>query len=72
MLAVEIKVKNPLANLNKTINSKKSPAKAKAKILVEEEEGKHFKTDHLELSKPNHSHVGSTTAARPLPTTSHQ
>ena len=35
--AVEIKVKDPLANLDKTINSKESPAKAKAKILVEED-----------------------------------
>ena len=56
---------NPLANLEKTINSKESPAKAKTKIL-EEDEGKQLKTDHLEkLPKPNPSHVGSTAAAKP-------
>ena len=59
---------NPLANLDKTINSKESPAKAKTKILVEEDKGKQFKTDHLEkLPKPNLSHVGSTAAAKPSP-----
>ena len=65
MAAVEIKVNNPHANLEKTINSKESPAKAKTKIL-EEDEGKQFKTDHLEkLPKPNPSHVCSTAAAKP-------
>ena len=34
---VEIKVNNPHANLEKTINSKESPAKAKTKILEEDE-----------------------------------
>ena len=65
LAAVEIKVNNPHANLEKTINSKESPAKAKTKIL-EEDEGKQFKTDHLEkLPKPNPSHVGSMAAVKP-------
>ena len=65
MAAVEIKVNNPHANLEKTINSKESPAKAKTKIL-EEDEGKQFKTDNLEkLSKPNLSHVDGTAADKP-------
>ena len=65
MAAVEIKVNNPHANLEKTINSKESPAKAKTKIL-EEDEGKQFKTDHLEKApKPNPSHVSSTATAKP-------
>ena len=63
--AVEIKVSNPHANLENTFNSKESPAKAKAKIL-EKDEGKQFKTDHLEKApKPNPSHVSSTAAAKP-------
>ena len=65
MAAVEIKENNPHANLEKTINSKESPAKAKTKIL-EEDEGKQFKTDHLEkLPKLNPSHAGSTAADKP-------
>ena len=65
MAAVEIKVSNPHANLENTINSKESPAKAKTKIL-EEDEGKQFKTDHLEKApKPNPSHVSSTATAKP-------
>ena len=65
MAAVEIKVSNPHANLENTFNSKESPAKAKAKIL-EKDEGKQFKTDHLEKApKPNPSHVSSTAAAKP-------
>ena len=48
-----------------TVNSKESPAKAKAKIL-EEDEGKQFKTHDLEKApKPNPSHVSSTAAAKP-------
>ena len=63
--AVEIKVSNPHANLKTTVNSKESAAKAKTKIL-EEDEGKQFKTDHLEKApKPNPSHVSSTAAAKP-------
>ena len=51
--------------MEKTINSKESPAKAKTKIF-EEDEAKKFKTNHLErLPKPNPSHVGSTAAAKP-------
>ena len=65
MAAVEIKVNNPLANLDKTINSKESPAKAKTKRL-EEDEGKQFKTDHLEkLPKTNPSHIGSRPQLNP-------
>ena len=51
--------------MEKTINSKESPAKAKTKIL-EEDEGTQFKTDHLEkLPKPNNSHADSTAAVKP-------
>ena len=65
MPAVEIKVSNAHANSENTFNPKKSPAKAKAKIL-EGDEGKQFKTDHFEKApKPNPSHVSSTAAAKP-------
>ena len=63
--AVEIKVSDAHANSENTFNSKKSPAKAKAKIL-EGDEDKHFKPDHFEKApKPNPSHVSSTAAAKP-------
>ena len=63
--AVEIKVSNAHANSENTFNPKKSPAKAKAKIL-EGDEDKHFKPDHFEKApKSNPSHIYSTAAAKP-------